>query len=146
MVNSLHVCQLVGGGACLHIFMVYSLCRTNKVLVFKRKVLVSVEIAQQPKEIIEINNVLWQIFFEKIRTQKEKNPLTEKVSGKKLPWLQYISICQHTPDTVASRPPSSGRYSILVLLALNIVVPVPSDCRDSCSASLEASMSGSEML
>ena len=45
--------------------MVYCLCRTNKVLVFKRKVLVSVEveIAQQPKEIIEINNVLWQIFF-----------------------------------------------------------------------------------
>ena len=125
--------------------MVYSLCRTNKVLVFKRKVLVSVEveIAQQPKEIIEINNVLWQIFFCK---NQKKNPLTEKVSGKKLPWLQYISICQHTPDTVASRPPSSGRYSILVLLVLNIVVPVPSDCRYSCSASLEASMSGSEML
>ena len=77
----------------------------------------------------------------------KKNPLTEKESEKKLPWLQYISICQHTPDTVASRPPSSGKYSILVLLVLNLeVVPVPSDCRYSCSASLEASMSGSEML
>ena len=40
---------------CTYLWFIYCLCRTNKVLV-----LVSAEIAQQPKEIKEINNVLWQ--------------------------------------------------------------------------------------